>query len=55
MFTEQLAVSTDKSGPPAADFMVALDKIVKSMHDDGTLTAFSMKWFKEDLTKPPVP
>ena len=55
VFTEQLAVSADKSGPPAADFMVELDKIIKAMHDDGTLTAMSMKWFKEDLTKPPAP
>ena len=54
VFTEQLAVSADKSGPPTTDFMVALDSIVKAMHDDGTLTAMSMKWFKKDLTKPPA-
>jgi polar amino acid transport system substrate-binding protein len=53
VFVEQLAVSVDKSGPPDADFMVALDKIVNDMHSDGTLTAMSMKWFKSDLTQKP--
>jgi polar amino acid transport system substrate-binding protein len=54
VFVEQLAVSIDKSGPPDADFMVALDKIITDMHADGTLSAMSMKWFNEDLTKAPA-
>ncbi len=54
VFTEQLAVSVDKSGPDDSDFMTALDAIVTEMHSDGTLTAMSMKWFKEDLTNPPA-
>jgi len=55
VFVEQLAVSVDKSGPPDADFMAALTKIVNDMHTDGTLTALSQKWFKKDLTTPPSP
>ena len=30
-----------------------LATIIKAMHADGTLSNFSMKWFKEDLTKGP--
>ncbi len=55
VFTEQLAVALDKSGPPTADFLVALDKIVNDMHTDGTLSAMSKKWFAADLTTPPTP
>jgi polar amino acid transport system substrate-binding protein len=54
VYVEQLAVSVDKSGLPDTDFMVALDKIIKDMHADGTLSAMSQKWFKADLTKPPA-
>lgn len=54
VFVEQLAVSVDKSGPADTDFMTALNKIIGDMHADGTLTAFSMKWFNADLTKPPA-
>jgi polar amino acid transport system substrate-binding protein len=53
VFVEQLAVSADKSGPPTADFMAAVDKIITDMHADGTLTAMSQKWFKADLTQTP--
>ncbi len=54
VFTEQLAVSVDKSGPNDSDFMAALNQIIPAMHADGTLTAFSNKWFKADLTIPPA-
>ena len=54
VFTEQLAVSIDKSGPPTTDFIAAVIQIVKDMHADGTLSGFSQKWFKADLTKPPA-
>jgi polar amino acid transport system substrate-binding protein len=52
VYEEPLAVAVDKAGVPDTDFMTKLDEIVKSMHDDGTLTQFSMKWFKLDLTQP---
>lgn len=54
VFTEQLAVSLDKSGPPTTDFLPAVSKIIDDMHADGTLSAMSQKWFKADLTKPPT-
>ena len=54
VFVEQLAVSVDKKGPPDADFMTALNKIINDMHADGTLTTLSNKWYKTDLTKPPA-
>ena len=54
VFTEQLAVSVDKSGPDPTSFVAAVSQIIKDMHADGTLTAFSNKWFKADLTKPPA-
>ena len=44
-------MATDKSGPPHAELQAALDQIVKDMHADGTLSAFSKKWFDgQDLT-----
>ena len=55
VFTEQLAVSMDKSGPPTADFLAATSRIIEDMHADGTLSALSQKWFKADLTTPPSP
>jgi len=54
VYIEQLAASADKSGPDPSDFIVAASKVIDDMHADGTLTAFSMKWFKADLTKPPA-
>jgi polar amino acid transport system substrate-binding protein len=54
VYVEQLAASTDKSGPDATDFIAAVSKIIDDMHADGTLTTMSMKWFKADLTKPPA-
>jgi len=53
VYTEQLAVSLDKSGLNDADMVTALNKIIADMHNDGTLTNLSMKWYKADLTKAP--
>lgn len=53
VYYEPLAVAVDKSGPNDLDFMAALKSIVDSMHADGTLTQFSMKWYKLDLTQGP--
>ena len=51
VFFEPLAIATDKSGPPHAELQAALDKIIKDMHTDGTLSTFSKKWFEgQDLT-----
>jgi len=53
VFTEQLAVAVDKSGPATTDFMPALAKIIADMHADGTLKTLSEKWLGGDLTVAP--
>ena len=50
VFVEQLAASCDLSGPDPSDFVTAVSKIIDDMHADGTLTAFSQKWYGVDLT-----
>ena len=45
VFFEPLAVAIDKSGPAHSQLLTALDDIVQKMHDDGTLTAMSKKWY----------
>jgi len=47
-FYEPLSVAIDK-GDKELQYMIA--GIVKEMHEDGTLTALSMKWYKMDYTK----
>jgi polar amino acid transport system substrate-binding protein len=54
IFTENLAVAIDKSGPPHAALLYEIDKIIGEMHADGRLTQLSEKWFDgEDLTQDP--
>lgn len=54
IFTENLAVAIDKSGPPHAALLFEIEKILSEMHADGTLTALSEEWFDgEDLTQDP--
>lgn len=54
IFTENLAVAIDKSGPPHAALLYEIDKIIGDMHADGSLTALSEQWFDgEDLTQVP--
>jgi polar amino acid transport system substrate-binding protein len=51
VFFEPLAVATDKSGPVHTKFQTELDSIVRAMHEDGTLTELSQKWYDGlDLT-----
>lgn len=51
VFFEPLAVATDKAGPPHAELQAELDRIIREMHDDGTLRGFSEKWYDGlDLT-----
>lgn len=47
-FYEPLAVATDKGDP---EFDAKIAEIVKAMHEDGTLTKLSMKWYGVDLTQ----
>jgi polar amino acid transport system substrate-binding protein len=52
VYIENLAVAIDKSHKLPIDSLVTtLDGFVKAMHADGTLTAFSTKWFNADLTQ----
>ena len=51
VFYEALAVAMDKSAEAHDDLLAEIDRIVQEMHDDGTLTTFSKKWFEGlDLT-----
>jgi polar amino acid transport system substrate-binding protein len=54
VYAEPLAVAIDKTGPDDTDFVVAVNKIIKDMHEDGTLKGFSEKWFGIDLTQAPT-
>jgi polar amino acid transport system substrate-binding protein len=52
VFYEALGVATDKSAATHTELQAELDKIIKGLHEDGTLTTFSKKWFEGlDLTK----
>ncbi|MDQ3491727.1 MAG: transporter substrate-binding domain-containing protein [Chloroflexota bacterium] len=51
VFFEALAVATDGAGPAHAELQAELDRIVREMHEDGTLSALSEEWFDGlDLT-----
>jgi polar amino acid transport system substrate-binding protein len=51
VFYEPLSVGFDKSADPSdTSLFEAVDTIVGEMHDDGTLTAMSQKWYGTDLT-----
>jgi len=55
IFTENLAVAIDKSGPPHAALLYEIDRIIGEMHADGTLTSLSEQWFDgQDLTQDPA-
>ena len=51
VFFEALAVATDKAGPAHAELQAELDRIIREMHEDGTLSSLSEEWFDGlDLT-----
>lgn len=47
-FYEPLAVALDKGDP---EFSAKVKEIIAAMHQDGTLSDLSMKWYEVDLTK----
>lgn len=49
VFYEPLSVATDKGDP---EFDAKIAEIVKAMHEDGTLSKLSEKWYGADLTTP---
>jgi polar amino acid transport system substrate-binding protein len=52
VFFEPLAVALDKSVQDNDSLVAEVDRIIGEMHADGTLTAFSEKWYAGlDLTK----
>jgi polar amino acid transport system substrate-binding protein len=53
VFAEPLGVAFDLSGPDATDMVQRVNAILDEMKADGTLKAFSEKWFGTDLTVDP--
>ncbi len=53
VYSEPLGVAFDKSGPDATDMVERVNSILAEMQADGTLKAFSEKWFGYDLTVDP--
>ncbi len=53
VFSEPLGVAFDKSGPDPTDMVLRVNGILEEMRADGTLKAFSEKWFGGDLTVDP--
>ncbi len=51
VFYEPLAAASDKARAGSAKFVKKISSILESMHKDGTLTRFSMKWYGFDVTK----
>jgi polar amino acid transport system substrate-binding protein len=50
VFFEPLAVAIDKGGPAHDELLAEINRIIAEMHEDGTLTELSDKWFGLDLT-----
>ena len=56
IFSEALAPAYDRSSTlPADSLRTEIDHIITGMHNDGSLTALSKKWFDEDITMDPTP
>jgi polar amino acid transport system substrate-binding protein len=51
LFLEPLSIATDKGDP---EFDAKITAIVKAMHEDGTLSKLSEKWYGVDLTSAKV-
>ena len=48
LFKEPLAIAIDKGDP---EFSAKMAEIVEAMHQDGTLSELSLKWYGADLTE----
>ena len=51
VYYDSLSFAIDKARTPNDNFLAKLEEILDAMHDDGTLTKLSMKWYGVDLTK----
>ena len=55
VFSENLAVAFDRSASKdIASLVEKVSGIIAAMHEDGTLSGLSVKWFGEDLTSDPT-
>jgi polar amino acid transport system substrate-binding protein len=55
VYVEDFAAAFDKeSSFNTADLRAELNRLLTSMHSDGTLTTLSNKWFQTDLTQAPA-
>ncbi len=52
-FTISVSPALDKSGPPTAEMLTVLNKILADMHADGTMSAISIEHLGKDVTKKP--
>ena len=54
VYSEDLAAAFDKTSTlPTDTLRTEVDKIINAMHSDGRLSALSIQWLGEDLTKVP--
>jgi polar amino acid transport system substrate-binding protein len=51
VYYEPLAAASDKARPGSAELAKKVSEIFQAMHQDGTLTKLSMKWFGFEVTK----
>lgn len=54
-FYEPLVFALDKAGGSPDKMLPELNAIIAAMHEDGTLTALSLKWYGIDITRPVRP
>lgn len=55
VFSEDLAAAFDKNSTlPTDSLQTEVNNVITGMHNDGTLTSLSMKWFGEDITMSPT-
>ena len=52
-FTISVSAALDKSGPPTAEMLAILNKIMADMHADGTMTRISIEHLGKDVSKKP--
>ena len=52
-FTISVSAALDKSGPPTAEMLAVLNKIMADMHADGTMTRISIEHLGKDVSKKP--
>lgn len=53
LFTISVSPALDKSGPPTAEMLTVLNKVIADMHADGTLSKISQEHLGKDVTQKP--